>query len=275
MAASEPSSGEGYDRLYAAFDAPLIRQLRWEAHGEDIGQHSWVTAAELRSDLGRLSLTAASRLLDVGCGPCGPLVFAVQSTGCTGTGVDVSAPAIEAGRARAEAAGVQNRIALLLADLNRPIPFAGPSFDAVICLDAVLHLRDRKAFFDEMARLLEPGGRLVLTDAAVVTGPVSNGEIERRSANGYTQFVPAGLNEGLLEAAGFRLIGREDRTDSVVLNASGRLKAIHAHRSEIEAADGIDAFARQQRYIETVVALSQRRALSRFMYIAELERPAI
>jgi len=93
-----------------------------------------------------------------------------------------------------------------------------------------------------MARLLEPGGRLVLTDAAVVTGPVSNGEIERRSANGYTQFVPAGVNEGLLEAAGFRLIGREDRTDSVVLNASGRLKAMHAHRSEIEAADGIDAF---------------------------------
>ena len=197
-----------------------------------------MTAAELRSDLGRLSLTAASRLLDVGCGPCGPLVFAVQSTGCTGTGVDVSASAIEAGRARAAAAGVQDRVALLLADLNRPIPLAGPSFDAVICLDAVLHLRDRKAFFDEMARLLEPGGRLVLTDAAVVTGPVSNAEIERRSANGYTQFVPAGVNEGLLEAAGFRLIGREDRTDSVVLNASGRLKAMHAHRSEIEAADG-------------------------------------
>jgi SAM-dependent methyltransferase len=275
MSASEPSLAEGYDRLYAAFDSPLIRELRREAHGEDIGQHSWVTAAELRSDLGRLSLTAASRLLDVGCGPCGPLVFAVQSTGCTGTGVDVSAPAIEAGRARAAAAGVQDRVALLLADLNRPIPLAGPSFDAVICLDAVLHLRDRKAFFDEMARLLEPGGRLVLTDAAVVTGPVSNGEVERRSANGYTQFVPAGVNEGLLEAAGFRLIGREDRTDSVVLNASGRLKAMHAHRSEIEAADGIDAFARQQRYIETVVALSQRRALSRFMYIAELERPAI
>jgi hypothetical protein len=45
-----------------------------------------------------------------------------------------------------------------------------------------------------------------------------------------------------------------------------------AHRTEIEGSDGKEAFARQQRYVETVVALSERRALSRIMYFAELAK---
>jgi cyclopropane fatty-acyl-phospholipid synthase-like methyltransferase len=179
--------------LYAAFDSPLMKQLRQEAYGEDIGQHSWVTADEFRSDLDRLSLTTSSRLLDVGCGPCGPLVFAVKSTGCMGTGLDVSAPAIGSGRARASAAGVQDRVALLEADLNLLIPFDGSSFDAAISLDVVIHLPNRKALFHEMARLLVPTGRLLLIDEGVITGSISNEEIERRSVNGYMQFVPPGV----------------------------------------------------------------------------------
>jgi hypothetical protein len=94
MTAPKQSSAKGYDPLYAAFDSPLMRQLRQEAYREDIGQHSWVTADEFRSDIGRLSLTTSSRLLDVGCGPGGPLVFAVKSTACMGTGLDVSSSAI-------------------------------------------------------------------------------------------------------------------------------------------------------------------------------------
>jgi SAM-dependent methyltransferase len=197
MTAPEQSSAKGYDPLYAAFDSPLMRQLRQEAYGEDIGQHSWVTADEFRSDIDRLSLTTSSRLLDLGCGPCGPLVFAVKSTGCMGTGLDVSAPAIGSGRARALAAGVQDRVVLLEADLTLPIPFNGSSFDAAISLDVIVHLPNRKALFHEMARLLVPTGRLLLTDAGVITGPISNEEVERRSVNGYMQFVPPGVNEEL------------------------------------------------------------------------------
>ena len=99
-----------------------------------------------------ISLTTSSRFPDVGCGPYGPLVFAVKSTGCKGTGLDVSAPAISSGRARASAAGVQDRVALLEADLNLQIAFDGSLFDAAISLDLVVHLSNRKALFHEMAR---------------------------------------------------------------------------------------------------------------------------
>jgi len=269
MTLREEASANGYASLYSAFDSPLRRKLRQEAYGEDIGQHSWVTANELRLDFSRLALATTSRLLDLGCGPGGPLVFAVTSTGCTATGLDVSAAAIHSGRTRASAAGVQGRVEFREADLNLPIPLSTGSFDAVMCLDVVLHVHDRASFFKDIARLMVSRGKLLLTDAGVVAGPISNEEIEQRSVHGYAQFVPPGVNEALLEAAGFRLVGQEDRTESVLVNANGRLRAMLAHRAEIEATDGAESFARQQRYVETVIALSERRALSRLMYFAE------
>ena len=107
---------------------------------------------------------------------------------------------------------------LLEADLNLPIPFDGSSFDAAISLDVVVHLRNRKALFHEMARLLVPTGRLLLTDAGVITGPISNEEIERRSVNGYMQFVPPGVNEKLLEAVVFGLLIK--RTEQAALSST-------------------------------------------------------
>jgi hypothetical protein len=109
-----------------------------------------------------------------------------------------------------------------------------------------------------------------LYDAGVISGPISNEEIDRRSAHGYTQFVPQGFNEELLEAAGFRIIGLGDRTASVELNARGRLSAMCARKPAFEALEGKETFEREQRYLETVIELSKRRALTRVMYFAEL-----
>ena len=258
-----------YDDLYKGFESPLMQQIRRQAHGEDIGQHSWVTAAELRQDVSRLGLSPASRLLDLGCGPAGPLTFVVGLVGCHGTGADVSESAVAAGRARAAALGLDRLIELRRCDLNEPLPFPGRAFDAVISLDVILHLRDRAALLREVARVLASGGRLLMTDAGVLTGAISNEEARLRSIHGYTQLVPPGFNERALEEAGFKLIQTEDRTASPLEIAAGRLSARLAHRVEIEALEGSDRFENQQRYLETVIALSRRRALSRMMYLAE------
>ena len=258
----------GYDAFYRDFDSPLMRRIRAEAYGEDIGQHSWVTADELRSDLERLSLDASSRFIDLGCGPAGPLTYALAAIGCHGTGVDASATALGAGRTRAEALGVAGLITLTAADLDAPLPFEPRSFDAAVALDVVLHLRERARFYREVARILRPGGRLLITDAGVVTGAVSAEELERRSPYMHTTFVPPGLNESLLGDAGFTLLETEDRTPSARRNAAGRLRAMRAHRRELETASGPTAVAVQENYLSVIVELSDRRALARVMYLA-------
>jgi SAM-dependent methyltransferase len=133
----------------------------------------------------------------------------------------------------------------------------------------VLHLRDRAVLFREVARILNPRGRFLFTDAGVVTGSVSDEEILRRSVHGYTQFSAPGFNERVLERAGFRLIETEDRTAGALRNATGRLRARLAHRAELEELEGASGFDRQQRYLETVIEISRRAAVSRTMYLAE------
>ena len=274
MAGVEERQGRGdevrnYDRLYQDFDSPLLQQIRAEAYGKDIGQHSWVTSEELEQHMARLNLSSASRLLDLGCGPGGLLAFVVRRVRCHGIGVDLSAEAIAAARARATAMGLDGLVTLQVADLNLPLPFADHSLDAVMSMDVILHLSDRASLFCDVARLLAPGGRFVFTDAGVISGPVSDAEIRLRSSYGSAQFVPPGCNEQLLEGAGFRLVEQVDATASLLKNADGRRAARLAHRAELEKLEGNAAFETHQRYLETVIGLGKRRAMSRNIYLAE------
>jgi len=263
------SKGGGYDDSYQDFDSPLKQQLRAEAYGKDIGQHSWVTAEELEQDIARLKISRASRLLDLGCGPGGPLAFIVGVVGCHGSGMDSSANAIAVGRARATKLGMDEAITLQEADLNSSLPSASASFDAVMCLDVILHLPDRVRAFREVARVLVPGGRFLFTDAGVITGSISDEEIRLRAVHGPNHFVPLGFNERTLEMTGFRVLESDNRTASLLKNARGRRAARVSHRAEVEKVEGAAGFERQQRYLETVINLSERAALARMMYLAE------
>lgn len=262
-------SDSSYNSVYDEFDSPLMRRVRREAYGEDIGQHSWVTGRELRDDIARLRLSASQRLLDVGCGPCGPLTYVLRSTGCRGTGLDLSREAVGIGRHRVVSLGLDHLATIEEADLDRPLPLESSSFDAAMSLDVVLHIRDRGALFREIARVLTPDGRFLFTDAGVLVGVISDEEIAARSVYGRTHFVAPGFNERALEHAGLRVIETEDRTESVLGNAQGRLAARLAHRDELEKIEGAAEFVRQERYLETVIALAGRGSLSRMMYLTE------
>ena len=260
---------QGYDRIYGEFDSPDMRRVRAEAYDEDIGQHSWVTANELRRDVGRLGLQSKHHLLDLGCGPCGPLTFVVRSIECRATGVDVSGDAVVLGQRRAASLDVDHLATIRHADLDDRLAFDDGSFDAAMSLDVVLHLGDRRALFREVARVLKPRSKLLFTDAGVLAGTISNAEAAARGTHGPTYFVAPGFNERALDEAGFRLLETEDRTNGVAEIAAGRLRARLAQREAFERSEGSAPFADHVRYLETVVALSQRRALTRIMYLAE------
>ena len=246
-----------------------MRQIRREAYGDDIGQHSWVVKSDLESDVAKLQLTNACHLLDLGCGSGGVLAFVVGLTGCHGRGIDLSAPAITAARTRAAALGLGEEISFRQADLNQPLPYPNGSFNAVICLDVILHLSDRFATFLEINRILIPGGIFLFTDAGVITGAVSADEFRLRADRGFTQFVPPGLNERVLKDSGFEIIEVIDRTPSLLRTAKGRLDARLAHERELKDMEGATNFEREQQYLGVVVELSQRRALSRMIYLAQ------
>lgn len=48
------------------------------------------------------------------------------------------------------------------ADLNQPLPLATEAFDTILCSDVIEHLAEPNLFFRETARILRPGGHLLL-----------------------------------------------------------------------------------------------------------------
>ena len=49
----------------------------------------------------------------------------------------------------------------------------------------------------------------------------------------------------------------------------GETRGEARHRAALEALEGASDFARQQEYLETVIEISRRGAVSRMMYLAE------
>lgn len=99
-------------------------------------------------------------VLDVGCGD-GQYALAAAGAGARVTGVDASPKAVEAGRRRAAGAGLGT--AFLVGAANE-LPFAAEQFDVVLAVTVVCFVSDPEEAVAEMARVLRPGGLLVLAD---------------------------------------------------------------------------------------------------------------
>jgi SAM-dependent methyltransferase len=139
-----------------------------------------------------------ARLLDIGAA-FGFAVLEARDAGWEATGLEISTAA--AGNAGAAAVG-----RVVVADAHRA-PFATESFDAVTLWDVLEHLSDPHAAVAEVARLLRPGGRLVLT-----TGDIGSLVARLSGARWHLYTIPEHLFfysrrslRLLLEAHGFRV----------------------------------------------------------------------
>lgn len=255
-----------YGAQYGHFASELYSHIRTETFGEDIGQNSWLTADEQDLFISYLGLASRSKLLDVACGSGGPTLRIARLTGCRVHGVDTHDQAIAEARARSEREGLAKRATFDQVDAGRALPIPDASFDGLICIDAVNHLPNRQRIFADWARLLRPGGHLVFTDPIVVTGPITNEEIAIRSSVGFFLFVPKGVDEQLLEAAGFSVVETTDRTENMTCIAERWRSARDSRARELRKIEGDATFEGQQRFFEVAARLAAGRRLSRFAF---------
>ena len=106
---------------------------------------------ELAGDVGGL------RVLDAGCGS-GPLTAALAARGAFVAGFDQSAAMVDLARARL-GGGADLRVA----DLADPLPYADAQFDLVTASLVLHYLEDWAGPLAELRRVLEPGGRLLVS----------------------------------------------------------------------------------------------------------------
>ena len=123
-------------------------------------------------------------------------------------------------------------------DASKPLPFPPATFDAVLSNDAMCHIANRVEVLAEWHRVLRPRGRMLFTDAMIVTGLVSHEELAVRSSIGRYLFVPPGENERLIGCAGFTLLSSEDVTSAAEVVAERWHDAREQYREELVAREG-------------------------------------
>jgi arsenite methyltransferase len=115
--------------------------------------------------LGRIE--AGAVVLDLGCGAGTDLLIAAQMAGPAGhvTGVDMTPAMLE--RARQSAGAMRLENVELHTALIEALPVEDESVDVVISNGVIDLVPDKEAVFDEIDRVLRPGGRLQFADVVI------------------------------------------------------------------------------------------------------------
>ncbi|MBB6421397.1 cyclopropane-fatty-acyl-phospholipid synthase family protein [Streptomyces sp. AK010] len=186
--------------------------------------------------LDRLDVQPGMKVLDLGCGTGGPGVRLAKWSDADITGISVSAQDVALASQRARDEGVADRIRFQQANATR-MPFEDGTFDRVLALESVVHITDRVRALKEIARVLKPGGRVVLTDY-IVLGPEIEDEDKRAataqilSAMRTAPMVRADAYPGFLAAAGLTAVEITDITEHTKYTLGRLHLAMAAHSRE-------------------------------------------
>jgi ubiquinone/menaquinone biosynthesis C-methylase UbiE len=140
--------------VYEAIAAEYDQRLAGSGQADEL-----IGTAESEFVLGRV--TAGERVLDLGCGT-GRYLVPLAAAGARVTGMDLAEAMLSQARCKLEEAGLTAE--LRQGDLT-DLPFPAGGFEVVVSTLTLMHLplADRQRVFSEMARVLAPGGRILLS----------------------------------------------------------------------------------------------------------------
>jgi SAM-dependent methyltransferase len=190
-------------KIYERFWRPLVLRAF-------VGPSGPNAAEERRMALAALAIEAGDQVLDVGCGPGN---YTRHLARAAGDGLTLGLDASESMVAAAAKRGGGENLAYLRGDACA-LPFGDESFDAVCSVGVIHMVEDPLGAVAEMARVLAPGGRLVVLASCRRPGK------PRRKRAGMTIFARDDLTDAL---AGHGLIEVEQQV-------IGRGQVVSAHK---------------------------------------------
>ncbi|HEY2639726.1 MAG TPA: class I SAM-dependent methyltransferase, partial [Streptosporangiaceae bacterium] len=204
------------------------------ATGDYVGQESFMRASEVRTLAHRAGVGRGVSVLDLCCGVAGPGRMITAESGCRYLGIDHSASALVIARELA------SNLPCRFEQAHIP-PLPEGRFEVVLLLETMLAFPDKDALADDVARVLEPGGRFAFT---VEEGrPLT--EQERVLMPGADTVWPIQLAKltGALREAGLTVTWRREYSSSHQATAAALLRCYRADSPQIAAQIGPRATA--------------------------------
>jgi tocopherol O-methyltransferase len=119
----------------------------------------------------RVQIQPGERVLDAGCGVGGSSLWLATERSAEVVGITLAARQAAMARSHALRRGLTDRVHFDVADFTAT-PFPDARFDIVWAVESLCHAPRKAAFYREAARLLRPGGRVVVADFVRVARPL-------------------------------------------------------------------------------------------------------
>jgi len=158
------ASGDVYARIVEAMkaaslspDTVTVEQLAPVDHFHARGFPATVELADA------LPIREGHHIVDIGCGIGGPARYLAKRFGCRVSGVDITAPFVEAANKLTALLKMESLVEVKLGD-GQQLPFANGVFDGGYAQHVTMNIADRARFFAEAYRVLRPGAFFALTE---------------------------------------------------------------------------------------------------------------
>lgn len=162
MAQHSYEPADHYDRVTEAWGLLLGPELHYGVFETEDDELLVATNRLTTMMIQAARLTPGQRVLDVGCGSGAPACRLAGEHAVEVLGITTSEVGVEAATRRAQDAGVPGAAFEVRDGTNNGLPDG--SFDRAWVMESSHLMPDRQALFSECARVLRPGGRLVLCD---------------------------------------------------------------------------------------------------------------